>query len=183
MSRRARVWIATAVVLLLTAASATYLGVTRTYALEYGSWFSAGAGAVFAEDGSTATYPLRPGKRVDVAISVRNPGPLPITLDGVSIETLDLAVEDVSVIANAASNRNCCLPQHAEPFRAVEIKAGDEAMVWLTLRQTGASPYAPCSGFTVQTVEVTYRVLGMPRSQLIALRTGLSFAAPCESTT
>lgn len=41
MSRRARACIAAAAVLLLTA-SAAYLGVTQTYAVEYGSFFWAG---------------------------------------------------------------------------------------------------------------------------------------------
>lgn len=178
MGRWARVGSAVGATVAL-AAAAAYLGVTQTYALEHGSLFSWG-NATLDHERSTAVYPLRPGERVEVAISVRNPGSVSITLDGVSLQTLDLAVEDVAVIANSSSNPNCCLRQHAEPFHAVEIDAGDEANVWLTLRQTGANPYAPCTWFTVTNVEVAYNVLGLHRAQQIALPFGLSFLAACD---
>jgi hypothetical protein len=40
--------------------------------------------------------------------------------------------------------------------------------------------YMACSYFTVGSIEVRYRVLGMPRIQWIELPGSLSFGPPCE---
>lgn len=78
---------------------------TRTYALAYGSTFSWGNG-VPADDGSAAVYPLVPAERANVAISIRNPGSFSVILDGVSFATVNVVVEDATVIVNAMSNPN-----------------------------------------------------------------------------
>lgn len=170
----------TAAAVVVLAAAGGYLGVTRTYALEYGSTFSWGNG-VRADDRSAAVYPLAPGERANVAISIRNPGSFPVTLDGVSSATSNLVVEDAAVVVNAMSTPNW--PQQAEPFHAVEIGAGDEATVWLTLRPTGASPFDPCTSFALVSADVDYRILGVHRSQSITLPMALSFQKACEQAT
>jgi hypothetical protein len=180
MGRRAQAWSAAGAGVAAVAAMAAYLGLTQTYSLEYGSSFSWGSDGVIDNDRSVVAYPLQPDTWVTVGISVRNPGPVPVTLDGISLSSRDLAVEDIAVITNIASKRNCCRPQDAEPFHSVMIDPGDEANVWLTLRLTGTNPYDPCSGFTVANTEVAYRVLGQHRRQSVALPMGLSFNAPCE---
>jgi hypothetical protein len=167
---------------LLLAASTAYLGVTLTYPLENGSMSWYGDSAVVDHSSATVVYPLTPGTRVPVAISVRNPGSIPVTLDGIFLDTPDLVIDGRTMIAHAASNPSCCLPQQSEPFHPIGVEAHDEAIVFLTLRLTGANRYAPCSSFTVVSAGLRYHVLGMQRSERIALPTGLSFRAPCEST-
>jgi hypothetical protein len=113
---------------------------------------------------------------------VRNPSSIPVTLDGVFLDTPDLAIDESTMIAHSAANPNCCLPQQAEPFHPIGVGAHDEAIVFLALRLTGLNPYVPCSSFTVVNAGLRYRVLGMQRSGRIALPNGLSFRAPCGST-
>jgi len=174
MGRRARVGMAAAAVLLV-AASATYLGVVLTSRVHPGSgWYG-------LDDASgTTIHQLVPDSRVKIAVSVRNPGPASITLDAVLIEMPELAIEDVTVMANSMRNPDCCRPERAEPFHPVKLATADEALVWLVLRLTGAGRYMPCSSFALDSVEVRYRVLGIPRTQRIELPRAVSFGSPCE---
>jgi hypothetical protein len=175
MNRRARVLVAAGVAVLL-AASAAYLGITLTYRVEYGSLFGGGVAGVRDDPHGTVDYPLWPGNRVRVTVSVRNPGSLPITLEDVSFDTPDLAIDELSL----GSYQRPGEPEQAEPFHPVDLNPRAEAVVLLTLRITGANPYEPCSSFALVSIDVRYRVLGMPRSQSIDLPTGLSFEAACD---
>ncbi|MBX6751385.1 MAG: hypothetical protein IRY85_17260 [Micromonosporaceae bacterium] len=180
MRRRARWWITAAVALVLAAASAAYLGVTRTHSLEYGSLFSWESGTP-NQDSSTVSYPLRNGHEVEVGISIRNPGPVSITLIEVSLPQTSLVVEEVTVIAGNAWTADCCRPEQAKPFHPVEVGAGEEAVAWLTLRLTGAHRYDPCTRFILVNADVAYTILGTRRYQAVPLPMGLSFDAPCDA--
>jgi hypothetical protein len=73
----------------------------------------------------------------------------------------------------------CCLPEQAVGFHPVTIEPSQQLMLWMALRITGVNPYSPCSGFTLEQLNVRYVVLKIAREEAIALRTPISFRTPC----
>jgi hypothetical protein len=176
---RGRLLIVACVVIL----AAAYLVFTKTYRLEHGDTWSVGQGAVIeggvGSDQQVAVHVLRPSHTVEIAITVGNPGALPVSFSGAHFEGNDVETTLVRMIERAGEGPGCCRPGDAVNFHPISIPRGKQVMLWITLRVTGANPYPPCSGFTLQEITVEYVVLGMPREQRIALRIPLSFRAPC----
>ncbi|GAB4051140.1 hypothetical protein GCM10028775_26470 [Catellatospora paridis] len=152
-----------------------------TYELEHGDSWNVGEGAVFEEASQgVAVHELRPGNTVRIAITVRNPGPLPIAVDEVALRSPDVAVDAVTMLEHAGESAECCRPEDAGPFRPVTVSPDDQVMIWLTLRVTGANPYPPCSGFALEAADVSYHVLRFPRTQSLPLRTDIAFRTSCS---
>jgi hypothetical protein len=174
---------------LLVAASATYLGVTLTSKIENGSFFACRV-EVASQTAPTEWESCEPsvaivaGKRLQLAVSVRNPGRVPITLEALPFDTPNLAVDDMTVMAHATRNPNLSRLEMAEPFHPVEVDTHDEAIVWLMLRVTDAFTPISCGGYwDVVQVQVRYRVLGMQREQWITLPKDVTFRTPCAAST
>ncbi len=179
MSRRLRIVWASAMTAIIAAASA-FLGVTLTYKVEHGSFAYVGSNYLEWET-DRVVHPFVVGYTTRVAISIRNPGPWRVTLDGVSLTELpDVAVDSIAV--TPADPRLCCMPEYAEPFHPVTFGPQAEVSVWLDLRVTSERQhYDPCGGLGFDRVEVRYSVLGMHRTQDLALRTELVFREPCPT--
>lgn len=101
-------------------------------------------------------------------------------LDEVLLDSDDIAVIDATMIERAGQGpRECCRAQDARPFRRLTVRAGDQVMVWLALRITGANAYPPCSGLTLTNATIRYHVLRFPRTQALPLQTAINFRTPC----
>ncbi|MEU8074951.1 hypothetical protein AB0B31_05830 [Catellatospora citrea] len=180
MSRARGRWMWTGAIALLGMAASCLL-VCLTYELEHGDSWNVGEGAVFEEaTRNVAVHELRPGIAVQIAVTVRNPGPLPIALDEVALNSPDVAVDAVTMLEHAGQSAECCRPEDATAFRPVTVGPNDQIMIWLALRVTGVSPYPPCSGFAVETADLRYHVLRFPRTQSLPLRTDIAFRTPCS---
>lgn len=162
-------------------ALAGYLSVSLSYQLEHGDTWSVGDNAVHAESSrEVAVHRLHEGYETQIAITVRNPGPLAVTLDEVSFDSADIAVGEVTMIERAGQgSRSCCVAADAEPFRPITLGTDDQVMVWLALRVTAVSPYPTCAGFTLESAGLRYQVLGIVRSQRLPLQTKIAFHSPC----
>jgi hypothetical protein len=178
VTRARRLWIGAGAVVVLAVAS--YLVVSLTYQLEPGDTWAVGEGATFpTNDQDVALHELRQGQEVQIGITVRNPGRLPIAFDEVDLGGADILVDEVTMIEHAGRGPQCCRPQDAKPFHRVNLGTDDQVMLWLVLRITPANFYSPCTGFTLESADIRYRVMGMPRSQQLPLRTKIEFQAPC----
>lgn len=171
-------WIAAGAVVAL--ATASYLYVSLTYRLEHGHMWSVGDGAVFDERNprSIGFHPLRPGYELRIAITVRNPGKLTVALDNVTLDNADMVIEELTMIEDAEQDL-CCRAEDAKPFHPIDLRAGGEVAVWLALRVSPANPYSPCTGFTLESAGLRYQVMGITRSQRLALRSPIVFRSPC----
>jgi hypothetical protein len=163
----------------VTALAATFVTLTQSQRVEYGSWSFGGEGAVYdGDDHAAAAHPARAGAVVEIVVSVRNPGPLPVTLDDVSVTGPALVVEPTVMIHEFRSGA-CCVREHATAFHAVAIPVDQEVMLWLAVRQTGADPPPPCSWLSLEAVDAHYSVWGVSRVEPLPLRTRIEFRAPC----
>ena len=180
VSRARKIWVAAGAGVLL--ALTGYLVITGTHQLEHGNFWNVGEGAVFDRvDPDVAIHELRAGSNVRIAVTVRNPERIPAVLSEVSVDSTDIAVDEVTMIELPLRNpQACCSPEHAESFHPVVLHRGDEVAVWLALHLTGANQYSPGSGFTLGAVTIRFRVLGMPRTQWLPLGTGIMFRAPSK---
>jgi hypothetical protein len=148
------------------------------------SWV-AGVGAGSVERGGAGigdfqTYPLRPDEPFTLGMAVRNPGALPVTilgLDGVQstqpnpyvasivgLGTVDQPTDDGTVQILSAK------PEDASVAWPLTLSPGDElAIVLLGRAGPCAEPGGTGSTLPIMWVQVTYRVLGIERSQPIGL--------------
>lgn len=157
-----------------------YLVVTLTYHVEHGDTWNTGAGATYPKDmPMTAVHQLRPGTVHDVAITVANPGSLPVALDDVTIDSPDIAIDAVGMVVGVDPGLAIQGPTLARPFQPMKLTPGGQVLIWLTLRLTGTSTYPPCSGFILENPTVSFSVLGLAREQQLPLRTRIMFQMPC----
>jgi hypothetical protein len=166
MTRAARTRLAIILVALL--AATAYLVVAFGYRLHHGDRW-----------GGETRQVLRPSRTVDVAVTIRNPGILPVTLTDVRVETPDLEVSLMRMLERAGDGPGCCNPGNAIAFHPVTVEPDRQLMLWMSLRVTGVNEYPPCSGFTLERVLVRFVVLKIARAEPIALRTPISFQTPC----
>lgn len=164
---------------------AGYLAVTGTYRLEHGNFWAVGEGAGLEPgdrgDPQVAVHELRPGSPVRIAVTVRNPRRLAVTLTEVTFASTHVAVGEVTMIVQTFHGpQACCLPQDAQPFASHVLRHNEQVAVWLWLYPTGDTPYPPCSGFGLAEVTVRFQVLGMRRTQQLPLRTAIMFRVPCR---
>jgi hypothetical protein len=183
VARVRRLWIGVIAAVVL-AVAAAYLLVSLNYQLEHGDTWNVGEGAVFEEsDREVAFHELRAGNKVQIAITVRNAGALRVTLGEVAIDGADVVVDEVTMNERAGQDpHSSYLARDGVAFHPVELRSGDQVMVWLTLRVTGANPYPPCAGLTLESANLRYDVMGLARSQRLLLRTKIAFRAPCQSS-
>jgi len=159
-------------------------GSRPTGANDQRSWV-AGLGAGSVERGGAGvfdhqTYPLRPDEPFTLAMTIRNPGVLPLTilgLDGVQatqpnpyvasivgLGTVDQPTDDGTVQALSAR------PEDASVAWPVTLSPGDElAIVLLGRAGPCAEPNGTGSTLPILWVQLTYRVLGIERSEPIGL--------------
>jgi hypothetical protein len=170
---------AAAVVVLL---GAGYLAVVLSYRLEFGDMGSVGDGAVFdPSNPRLGVHEFHTGATTRIAITVRNPSKLAVTIEAVTPYGPDIAIEDLRVIARGKDTSCGCLFQDAQPFRPTRLGAGEQVVLWLTLRLGSADRYEPCSGLRLDHHTIDYRILGIAREATIVAPYEIEFRAPCPS--
>jgi hypothetical protein len=144
--------------------------------------------------GSLYVYCGKPAGDFAWMVSLRNDGPVTITLLGLGDGPLALAdqvLEDGFGIHDLAPYRaaeptdtpltshDARDPRKAPALRPVEIAPGDEFEVWVRW-STGSTLLAEGSLLTSRSIPVRYRILGVERSAQVPLRDGVGVEAPCR---
>jgi hypothetical protein len=183
--RRRRVAIAT---LLLVVGLAGWWAIDGSHPMPGSSWIAGlGAGAVDRGPGSIfdfQTYPLDPDEPFTLGMTIRNPGPLPMAilgLDGVQptqpnpyvasivgLGSIEQATVDGYVATLSAR------PEDARVAWPRTMGPGEElAIVLLGRAGPCAEPAGTGSGLPLLHVQLTYRVLGIERSETVGLPVAL----------
>ena len=169
----------------------TYLTITLRYKLHQGN-FGANPQALSSATAGPYTeyrYLAQPGRSIDYGFSIANRGPLTIRLKEVTKDGGPGYVVD-QVHVNMDVDREGFERGKATPFEPIDLPAGDQIFVWVTLRFSEdllLNHQPPCAGFSFATHEVRFNVLGMQREQrvpigyFIRVETPDADGRPCRS--
>ncbi|KAB1903299.1 hypothetical protein F8279_23860 [Micromonospora sp. AMSO1212t] len=187
--RRGKTILAALVVVLVLLS--TYLTITLRYELHQGN-FGANPQALSSATAGPYTeyrYLAQPGRSIEYGFSIANRGPLTIRLKEVTKDGGPGYVVD-QVHVNMDVNREGFERGKATPFEPIDLPAGDQIFVWVTLRFSEdllLNYQPPCAGFSFATHEVRFNVLGMQREQrvpigyFIRVETPDADGRPCRS--
>ena len=147
---------------------------------------SAGPG----EDRTMFLFPYRDGQTAEYLFSLRNPGPLPVTVTDVVLRRTEPG--DVFLLQQVEARiggPGDVFPEVTTPFRPFRLGAEEERTIVITLRfdhceEHGTLPTAEeADTAAVQFIEnetIRYRILGVPRSEKLRLpsNVGVRFPTP-----
>jgi hypothetical protein len=174
---RTRILIVAAAVLAAVALLTAWQWTAQAYELAPGS-MSGGTGGVEHKAGAVteARLPLRPTATHLLIVSVRNPGPFPVTVTAVGGDSSIYAIDKAAMLLQP-NGGPCCLQEHSVPFRPVEVPADRQLTVFLTIRPLDR-PYMPCTRAGFGSVSVRFSVLGVDHEQRMPLDPVVAFEAP-----
>ncbi|GHJ47430.1 hypothetical protein Cs7R123_47720 [Catellatospora sp. TT07R-123] len=177
MTRRRRLLVAAT---LAVALCAGYLSATIGHRLDHGGSWWHGTDAQSRTEGprTELRFAFIPGTEVTFGASIRNPGPWPVTITGVTVNDgpADQHVFKILRLAvNHADKATAVVfdPAAAEPLRSVRVAAGEELPVFVTIMIPDVE-MAPGSGLFLDDLAVDYEVLGLPRHQRVPMGFRLS---------
>lgn len=164
------------------AAVSGWLVYANTYELEEGSFGgsapSSGGVRRTAAGAEELRFPHHAGGTYEVYLSLRNPGAVPVRISAIGHENIaTYTIARMTMIVNGGAKAECCSPSDAEPFRPVEVAAGSELYLFLTLRVEDEE-WPPCLTKWFSAMPVRYSVLGVDRQQDVPLRAAISFHKP-----
>ncbi|MFD0596794.1 hypothetical protein ACFQZ4_34865 [Catellatospora coxensis] len=137
----------------------------RAYELTRGSSSDGTGGVEHVTNGVWETWlPLHPAKTNPLTFSVRNSGPVPITVTAVGGDSSIYGVEEAVMLVEPTMP--CCLPEHGVPFSPVDLPVGKELTLFLTIRPVAQQP---CTLARVGSIQVRFSVLGVDREQRMPL--------------
>ncbi|MEU8425495.1 hypothetical protein AB0C15_31935 [Micromonospora sp. NPDC048835] len=186
--RRGRVVLAAVLVAL--ALLATYLTVTLRYRLDDGNIGAnpQASSSVTAGHVTEYRYVARPGGSIEYGFSIANRGPITVRLeDVVRDDGPGFAVEQVHT--NLDVDRGIERGK-AALFRPIDIPAGEQILLWVTLRFSDdflLNYRIPCAGFSFETQRIRFNVLGLQREQsvpigyFVSITTPAADGGPCRS--
>jgi hypothetical protein len=164
---------------LAVALCAGYLSTTIGHRLDHGSSWWHGADAETRTDGpgTEVRFAFQPGRQVTFGAAIRNPGPWPVTITGISVNDgpADLHVfKIVRLAVNPADEATAVFdPTATAPFRSTRLAAGAELPVFVTITIPNVE-MASGSGLFFDDLAVDYEVLGLPRHQRVPMGFRLS---------
>lgn len=158
LSRYRRVGLVALAVLVLGAAG--YLVAAFSYDLAPGTTTVCAARRVTPEGATECRYPFIAGSTVELAVTVANPGAVPVRI---TAATIPIAWPGVTVQT----------PQ----FQPTTVRPDAELLVWLTIQLGGEALPPPCAGFSVERIQVDFTVLGLPRTAQVPLGFALNVEA------
>ncbi|MGW5556927.1 hypothetical protein ACWER9_06855 [Micromonospora sp. NPDC003944] len=177
--RRGRIILAAVLVTLVLLA--TYLTITLRYRLDDGNvWANPQAdSSVTAGHATEYRYVAQPGRSIEYGFSIANRGPFTVRLkDVVKDHGPGFAVEQVHM--NMDLDRGIERGK-AALFRPIDIQAGDQIFLWVTLRffdDLLLSHQIPCAGFSFETQKIRFNVLGLQREQTVPMGYSVSVTTP-----
>ncbi|GAA4567838.1 hypothetical protein GCM10023176_20990 [Micromonospora coerulea] len=161
---------------------ATYLTITLRYKLDDGNvWANPQAlSSATAGPYSEYRYLAQPGRSIEYGFSIANRGPFTVRLeDVVKGGGPGFAVEQVHI--NVDVNHKGFERWRAAPFKPIDLRADDQIFVWVTLRFFDdflLNWAIPCAGFSFETQNVRFNVLGMQREQSVPIGYFISVTTP-----
>ncbi|WP_422751448.1 hypothetical protein [Micromonospora sp. WMMD1219] len=172
MKRRRRFLAAALAVMLCTG----YLVSTLGHRLDHGSSWWHGADAASRTEGSTTEvrFAFSPGGQITFGVSIRNPGPWPVTIRGIAVDDgpADRHVFKVArLTAGSPVGEPAALvfdPATASPLRSAEVGPGRELPVFVTITIPDVEQ-APGGGLVFDDLAIGYDVLGLPRHQRVPM--------------
>lgn len=179
-ARRRAVRVAIAASLVLVVLATAYLRTTLRYQLIPGS-FEEGPGAdsrVTAGDVTEYRYVARPGRTIEYAFTIENPGPWTVRLEEMAIRNGPYTVEPVRVDTEFENGSSPGFG--AVPFRPMDLPPNRtiEVLVTLRLSESAATPDTECSRFAFNTNRVRFTVLGVSREQYVPMGHFIGFVIP-----
>ncbi|QLQ37308.1 hypothetical protein [Micromonospora robiginosa] len=172
VTRRRRLVVAA---VLAVALCAGYLSVAIGHRLDHGSswWHGADAESRTEEQRTEVRFAFNPGGQITFGASIRNPGPMPVTITGITANDgpADRQVFKTARLAvNQADEATVVMfdPAAATPFRPIKVGAGMELPVFVTITIPDVE-MAPGSGLFFDDLAVDYAVLGLPRHQQVPM--------------
>ena len=172
--RRASAVITAAVLLF----GAGLVWVVRAAPLEAGSYFFCGRHQV-ADRGESCIVEYHDGRDLLWAFSVRNGGPVGVTVTGVVAprDGLLLAAELLMWPRNGVGGFD---EDAFVPFAPFELPPGQERVIAYVSRFGGCEDYVSATSATIGKVEVRFRLLGVPRGQETELLRSIEVPAPVD---
>jgi hypothetical protein len=154
---------------------AGYLWTALGYRLDQGSSWWHGADADSRTDGSRTwlRFVFNPGAQVTFGLSIRNPGPLPVTITGVALDDGPAGYQPIFKVVRVAVNRAVRSsavfdPAGATPLGAMRVGPGMELPVFVTITVPDVQ-MAPGAGIWEDGASVEYEVLGLFRHQRVPM--------------
>jgi hypothetical protein len=182
--RRSQLLVFAAAALAVAVSGAGYLVAANRHRLESGSSSWHGADAQVRElDGVERTelrFAFTPRGQATFGASIRNPGPWPVTINGIAIDD-GPADRHVFKIARLAVNHPDEVamfdPDAAEPFHSVRVAADTELPIFVTFTIPDVT-MASGSSVIFSSLGVDYKVLGMSRHQRVPMGFRVSIHSP-----
>ncbi|MFG2169138.1 hypothetical protein [Micromonospora chersina] len=161
--------------MLAIALCAGYLSASIGHRLDHGSSWWHGADAESRTEGprTEVRFAFNPGRQVTFGVSIRNPGPWPVTITGIAGEgrQADHHVFKIARLAANPADKATAVgfdPAAAAPFRSIRVAAGMELPVFVTITIPDVE-MAPGSALGFDDLAVDYDVLGLPRHQRVPM--------------
>lgn len=177
-TRRPRVtrrWLFVVAATLAVVLCAGYLWTYFGYRLDHGSQSWHGADAESRTEGSMTElrYAFNPGAQVTFGVSIRNPGPWPITIIGITAGDFpadDPVLKTARVTVNHADKSTTAVfdPAAAAPLRSARVGAGMELPVFVTITIPDVQTTAG-GGIFFEDVAVDYWLLGLAHHQRVPM--------------
>jgi hypothetical protein len=162
-----------------------YLWAGESYRLDHGSSSWHGADADYGTIGSRTgvRFAFSPNKLATFGVSIRNPGPLPVTITRVVVDddSDGYAIFKVVNVAAGRADTSTAVFDHAAatPLRSMRIGPGRELPVFVTITITMPDVTSvPGGDLYTDDVTVDYEVLGLFRHQLVPMGFRLSLHTP-----
>jgi hypothetical protein len=127
------------------------------------------------EQARVVTY--ESGREMIVEFSIRNEGPLGVTITGIPSPTGG-ALSLFEVIETRRGVEQCCA--ETEPFAPFELGRNGERFIQLRGILKGCGDYVPGSSIAWSSYPVRYRILGVSRTQLVHTRSPVIIEIPAD---
>ena len=164
-----------------------YLWAAESYRLDHGgmSWHGADAddGTIGSRTG--VRFAFSPNKLATFGVSIRNPGPVPVTITRVVVDDDPdgyAIFKVVNVAVGRADTSTAVFDQAAAtPLRSMRIGPGKELPVFVTITMPDV-PSVPGGDLYTDDLTVDYEVLGLFRHQRVPMGFRLSLHTPGGDT-
>lgn len=133
----------------------------------------------FGVDGRVLTVRVEPGSRFTVIVSIRNSGPVPVTIQGVESDSRDLGRRLVGMTPDLLATGTV---KELEPFRPFSLPPDGEAALEIELSvgdQLCLGPNGMISGYEQQ---VVFTMFGIERTQPVDAGLQLNLRGTKSST-